>query len=107
LPDDLRERTAPACVHSRNRTRAGVNQQNGNAIRRADPDAFPDVIRDQGIAFPFAIFQAVRVMYAVGVNLPERDIGAGATETCAESVLLPHELLKGIAPVNTVPAKPK
>jgi hypothetical protein len=107
LSYDLSERAAPASVHSRYRTRTGIDQQNGNAIRRADSDALPNIISNQRIAFALAILQAVRVKYAIGVNLSQRDIGAGAAETRAESVLLPHELLKGIAPVDTIAREPE
>lgn len=107
LPDDLGKSTPPTSVHSGHRTRPGIDQQNGNAICRADSDTLPNIIRDQRIAFAFAILQTVRVKYAIGVNLPERDIGTGAAKTRAESVLLPHELLKGIAPVNTVAREPE
>jgi hypothetical protein len=107
LPNDVGKCAAPSGMHGRHCPRTGIEKQNGNAIRRADSDALPNIIRDQRIAFAFAILQAVRVVYPIRVNLSKRDIGAGAAQTRAESVLLPHELLKRIAPVNAVAAEPE
>ncbi len=94
--------SAPSGVNSRNTPLSAVEQQNGHAIRGPHANAFPDVVRDESVAFALPVFQSIRVENDARMNLFQRDIGLRIALASAKSVSLPDKFLKRIAAVDAV-----
>ncbi len=91
--DNLARGASPASMDGGHSAGVGIQQKNGNTIRRANADRQPGLICDDRVSFRLAVREAVGLPDDSGMYLTESYGGNRIGVARTEAVILPNEAI--------------